>query len=54
MDFIEIYCNKNNIKKIELLTGQSNFNAQGFYEYLGYVKTNQVHYKKRIGESHNG
>ena len=53
VDFIEIYCNKNNIKKVELLTGQSNFNAQGFYEHLGYVKTDQVHYKKRIGESHN-
>lgn len=53
IDYVERYCNENNIKKIELLTGNCNFNAQRFYENLGYVKTAQVHYKKRMGESNN-
>lgn len=53
IDYVERYCNENNIKKIELLTGNQNFNAQGFYENLGYVKTNQVHYKKRMVEVNN-
>ncbi|MBK1813143.1 GNAT family N-acetyltransferase [Clostridium sp. YIM B02505] len=50
IEHVEFYCNKNNIRKIELLTGSQNFNAQSFYEHLGYTKTNQIHYKKRISE----
>jgi Acetyltransferases len=53
IDYVERYCNENNIKKIELLTGNCNLNAQRFYEKLGYVKTNQIHYKKRMSESNN-
>lgn len=53
IDYVERYCNENNIKKIELLTGNRNLNAQRFYEKLGYVKTNQIHYKKRMSESNN-
>lgn len=53
IDYVERYCNENNIKKIEVLTGTGNINAQRFYENLGYVKTNQIHYKKRMSESNN-
>lgn len=27
-----------------------NLNAQGFYEHLGYTKTDQILYKRWIGE----
>lgn len=40
---------ENNIKKIELLTGNQNFNAQRFYENLSYIKTNEIQYKKKDG-----
>lgn len=53
IDYVERYCNENNIKKIELLTGIRNIKAQRFYENLGYVRTNQIHYKKRMRESNN-
>ena len=53
IDYVERYCNENNIKKIELLTGNRNLNAQRFYEKLGYVKTNEIHYKKRMSGSNN-
>ena len=50
-----IYFDKNwykerNIFKIKLLTGDGNLNAQGFYEHLGYVKTDKILYKRWIGE----
>jgi ribosomal protein S18 acetylase RimI-like enzyme len=54
IDYAERYCKENNIRKIELLTGHCNINAQGFYENLGFIKTNQIHYKKRMSESSNG
>lgn len=48
--FAENWYKQRNIFKVKLLTGNKNLNAQGFYEHLGYTKTDQILYKRWIGE----
>lgn len=37
------------VEKFELLTGDDNCRAQGFYEHLGFSRSGELHYEKEIG-----
>lgn len=37
------------VGKFELLTGDDNCGAQGFYEHLGFLRSGELHYEKEIG-----
>lgn len=43
----EHFCQKN-IAGFQLFTGAENLSAQMFYEHLGYQRTGEVMYRKRI------
>lgn len=45
--FIEQYFEKVNITGFQLFTGGENYQAQSFYEKIGYKKTSEIMYRKR-------
>lgn len=47
MQTIEEYFKNETISGYQLFTGGSNFSAQSFYEKIGYLKTNEIMYRKR-------
>jgi len=48
MNFIENAFIDNDIKGFQLFTGKENANAQAFYEKQGYIKTDEMMYRKRL------
>jgi len=48
--YIEEYFADKNIAGYQLFTGGDNISAQVFYEKQGYVRSDEIMYRKRIGE----
>lgn len=48
MNYIENIFKAKSIKGFQLFTGKDNVNAQAFYEKLGYKKTDELMYRKRL------
>ena len=48
MNYIENVFKAQNIKGFQLFTGKNNTIAQVFYEKLGYKKTDEIMYRKRL------
>jgi Acetyltransferases len=48
MGYMEHILETKNIKEFQLFTGKENISAQVFYEKLGYKKTDELMYRKRL------
>ncbi|MDE6149989.1 MAG: GNAT family N-acetyltransferase [Ruminococcus sp.] len=46
-EYIEEYFKDKNIAGYQLFTGKTNYNAQAFYEKQGYIKSDEIMYRKR-------
>lgn len=53
MIFVEDIFRTNRIEGFQLFTGKANVNAQAFYENLGYKRTDELMYRKRIETEKN-